>query len=100
MEETDMAKKAVAKKAVAKKTVAKKAAPKTKTAENGPTPDGPHTPVSNVTTEAAPAARRLVSDPTKGSAEGAIAPRGTVEAIRPEGVNESTEVSEARMTNK
>jgi glutamyl endopeptidase len=89
-EETDMAKKAVA----------KKAAPKAKTAENGQTPGGPHTPVSNVTIEAAPAAKRLVSDPTKGSAEGAIAPRGSVEAIRPEVVTESAEVPEARMKKR
>lgn len=87
---------------MAKKAAKKKATKPAKTEKlaTGPTPGGPHTPVSNVTTEAAPVAKRLVTDPTNGSAEGTLAPRGSVEAIRPEIVTESAEVPEARMQQR
>jgi glutamyl endopeptidase len=90
-----MAKKAAAKKA---KKPAKKTKKPTKKAENGQTPSGPHTPLSNVASEAAPAATYLVSNPKAGAADGAVKPRGAVEALRPEVVLESAEAPpEARM---
>jgi len=87
-----MAKKAAAKKA---KKPAKKPAKKK---DNGQSPSGPHTPLSNVASETAPAVAHLVSDPNAGTAEGVIAPRGAVEALRPDVVSESAEApAEARM---
>jgi glutamyl endopeptidase len=91
-----MARKAAAKKA--KKPTNKRPTKKT---ENGQTPSGPHTPRSNVASEAAPAATHLVSDPKAGAADGVIKPRGTVEALRPEFVAESADApAEARIAQE
>jgi|ERR1043166_3249445 V8-like Glu-specific endopeptidase len=70
-----------------------------KPAKKPQTPTGPHTPISNVAPEGAPAVGRLVSLPEAGEAKGVIAPRDDTEALRPEATLEATEAPpEARLT--
>jgi V8-like Glu-specific endopeptidase len=60
-------------------------------------PTGPHTPISNVASEAGSAAGALVSPPEFGSADGVLKPRDDVEALWPEVTPESAAVPEARL---